>query len=342
MEKISAGLYQSAEYVEVGKIEKPTIETGEARVKVKYAGICGTDMMIFSGKHPRATAPLAMGHEFSGVIDDMQGSSAFSTGDRVVIEPTLSCGTCEACQNGNNHVCKELQLIGIDKHGGFAEYVKVPVDRLHPIPEKLPDTMAALTEPVAVAVHTVRRSDVNVGQTVAVLGAGPIGLLTGIIAKLAGAKEVIISDVSPYRLDKAEEMGLTPVDARHKDIKEEVMDRTMDKGADVVFEVAGNSVTAKQMVDLAKIQGQIVVVSVYKQPPEVNLAAMHFKEISLTTTRCYSHDDFKTAIAIMADELDLSGLISHVLPLDDIEKGFSLMKNPDNALKILIQPEREE
>ncbi|MCR8630037.1 zinc-dependent alcohol dehydrogenase [Paenibacillus radicis (ex Xue et al. 2023)] len=339
MAVMKAGLYISEKQVMVGQIEIPDLQPGEALIKVAYAGICGTDMMIYSGKHPRAQAPLAMGHEFSGVIERINGESSFAVGNRVVVEPTLSCGTCAACMAGEHHVCKTLKLIGIDKHGGFAEYAAVPLDRLHLIPEGLSDAHAALAEPVAVAVHTVRRSNLKIGDSVVILGAGPIGLLIGAIAKHAGASEVIISDISEYRLEKAKQLGLTPLNAKDVNITEDVLKRTGGNGADVVFEVAGNQITAKQMIETVRTQGQVVVVSVYKQPPMIDLAAMHFREISLTTTRCYSKGDFAKAIRLMHNgAIDVSSFISHDLPLDRIEEGFQFMSNPDVSLKVLFHP----
>lgn len=341
MSTMKAGLYISEKNIEVGSLEKPTLNQGEALIKVSAAGICGTDMMIYFGKHPRAKAPLAMGHEFSGVIEEINGESIFKIGDRIVVEPTISCGKCEACLSGNSHVCKTLGLIGIDFHGGFAEYVAVPLHRLHKIPDTLSDDHAALAEPVAVGIHTVRRSNMKVGATVVVLGAGPIGLLIALTAKIAGADKIYISDISPYRLGKAEELGFIALNGNEVDVVKEVMEATNGVGADVVFEVAGNNLTANQMIHACRTQGQIVVVSVYKQPPTIDLAAMHFRELSLTTTRCYSHSDFATAISMMASgQIDVTPFISHQLSLDEIEKGFQLMMNPDESLKILIQPNK--
>ncbi len=322
-----------------GELDKPVPGEGEALIKISYAGICGTDMMIYAGKHPRAKAPLALGHEFCGMIEQVNGQGGFAAGDRVVVEPTLSCGTCDACRAGQNHVCRTLKLIGIDKHGGFAEYVTAPLHRLHRVPEELSDELAALTEPLACAVHTVRRSRVKVGDTVAVLGAGPIGLLVGLVAKLAGAQRIIISDISPYRLSVAKQLGFTALNAKETNVVESVKALTEGKGADVVFEVAGTPATAKQMVEIAKIQGEIFVVSVFKEPPAVDLANMHYREISLTTSRCYSGGDFSAAMQMMAaNMLDLSPLISHRIGLHDIAEGFELMKNTEQSLKILIRP----
>ena len=339
MMKMKAGLYISEKNVITGELEKPIAKEGEALIKVSFAGICGTDMMIYAGKHPRANAPLAMGHEFSGVIEEINGDSTFQVGDRIVVEPTISCGKCDACLSGNPHVCKTLGLIGIDWHGGFAEYVTVPLHRLHKVPHYLSDAHAAVTEPVAVGIHTVRRSNLKVGDTVLILGAGPIGLLVAMTARLAGARKIFISDISPYRLGKAKELGFVALDSSNVDVVEEVREATNGIGADVVFEVAGNNMTANQMIHACRTQGQITVVSVYKQPPTIDLAAMHFRELSLTTTRCYSHSDFSAAIDMMASgKIDVEPLISHQLSLDELKKGFELMTNPEESLKVLFQP----
>ncbi|MBS4208144.1 alcohol dehydrogenase catalytic domain-containing protein [Bacillus sp. FJAT-50079] len=336
---MKAGQYLAEKNISINEIQKPTVQSGEALIKVLCAGLCGTDMMIYFGKHPRAKAPLAMGHEFSGVIEEISGDSLFKIGDRVVVEPTISCGNCSACISGQNHVCESLQLIGIDMDGGFAEYVVVPIDRLHKTPDHLSDSIASLAEPVAVAVHTVRKSKLKIGQDIAILGAGPIGLLIGLIAKLNGANTIFISDISPYRLKVAKELGFHVLDANRISITEEILNRTNERGVDVVFEVAGTQTTAEQMIDIIKTQGEIVVVSVFKQPPTLNLAKMHYREISLTTTRCYSSDDFKTAIDLLAQgNLHVSPIISHELSLDEINKGFLLMENPETSLKVLIKP----
>ncbi|MBP1931750.1 zinc-dependent alcohol dehydrogenase [Ammoniphilus resinae] len=339
MEQMRAGLFLGEKHVDVQLIDRPVPKEGEVLLRVSHAGICGSDMMIYYGKHPRAKAPLAMGHEFCGVIEEVNGDIPFQVGERVVVEPTLSCGTCDACTAGQYHVCRTLRLIGIDCNGGFAEFVAVPYHRLHRISEELSNAHAALTEPLAVAVHTVRRSGVKVGDLVVILGGGPIGLLVGLIAREAGASKIVVSDISPFRLQKAKDLGFTAVDAKVDNITDVVAKMTNGVGADVVFEVAGTQITAQQMVEAIKTQGQICVVSMYKQSPTINLASMHFRELSLTTTRCYSRKDFQTAIEFMASgKVDVSPLISHELELDQLADGFKYMENPEEALKILIKP----
>jgi 2-desacetyl-2-hydroxyethyl bacteriochlorophyllide A dehydrogenase len=335
---MKAGLYQGAKQLEIADVPSPSIENGEALVKVSYAGICGTDMMIYSGLHPRATAPLIMGHEFSGVIEQISLNEKFKVGDRVAINPLIHCGKCVTCLSGQQHICDYLNYLGIDKNGGFANQVNVPIQNLYPLPESTSDADAALLEPLAVAIHTVRRSKIKVGDTVVILGAGPIGILIGMIAQRAGAAKIIISDVSEYRLKLAENFGFHAVNALKNDIVEVAKESTHGVGADVVFEVAGNQMTANQMIDAIRSQGEIVVVSVYKKPPEINLAKMHFREISINTTRCFTTEDFQKAIQMMGEgKVDVSSLISHKLSLDEIEKGFQLMEDSTaDSMKILF------
>lgn len=343
MEFMKAGQYLDREKIGLTKLPKPPILENEARIKVAYAGICGTDMMIYNGKHPRATAPTILGHEFSGTIDEIKGNSSFEVGDKVVIEPTIHCGVCPPCQLGQTHICQNLKLIGIDMDGGFAEYARVPIRNLHSVPEEFPLSLASMAEPLAVAIHTVRRSTLKVGENVSILGAGPIGILIGMVAKMNGAKNVFISDISPYRLEKAKQLGLQTVDASNKNVVDEIFKQTNNELIDVVFEVAGTQTTMDQMVELIKSQGQIVVVSVFKNNPNINLAAMHFNEISLTTTRCYSRSDFLTALDMMISKEmvrnSLSTIVSHELDIEELAKGFSLMQGSENSLKILIKSE---
>src|SRR5699024_4865526 len=336
--KMIAGQYINPNTIKVSSKETPNIVENEALIKISYTGICGTDMMIYSGDHPRAETPIVMGHEFSGVVEKIYENSKFKVGDRVVIEPTISCGYSSPCKSGNSHICENLKLIGIDMDGGFAEYACVPINRLHSLPESLPLSLSALTEPVAVAVHSVRRSKLKVGQDVAILGAGPIGLLIGLIAQINGANNIYISDISSFRLNIAKKLGFQTINAQEINPVESILEKTNGNLMDVVFEVAGTQTTVEQMIDLIRTQGEIVIVSVFKHNPNIRLADMHFRELSINTTRVYTSDDFDTALNIInSEKRKFSTIISHELPLDQIEEGFSLMKNPDESLKVLIK-----
>src|SRR5215469_6159574 len=192
---MQAAVYFGKEDVRVEDRPEPTVGDSEVLVRVRYAGLCGTDMTIYSGKHPRAQAPLVPGHEVLGRVE-VSGSSvrnALQKGTRVAIYPLISCGRCVACVEGSAHVCEKLRLVGIDQDGGFAEFVKVEPHQLVPIPDELSDEQAALIEPLSVAVHAVHESGLHIGDTVLVTGGGPIGNLVAQVARASGAREVVIS-----------------------------------------------------------------------------------------------------------------------------------------------------
>src|SRR4030043_499320 len=193
---MKAVLYRDIQVVKMSDIKRPIITNNEALIKVEYAGICGTDLHIFDGLHPRAKAPLVMGHEISGVIEEMNTEKKdIKIGDRVAINPLISCGYCLPCREGNPHLCPNLKLVGIDQNGGFEEYVKIKDDKLYKIPNSLPLDLAALAEPVAVAVHAVRKSKLLVGDKVVVMGGGPIGQLVALICRINGASSIVLSEI---------------------------------------------------------------------------------------------------------------------------------------------------
>ena len=198
--EMKAAIWSGIDTVEHVVRPIPKISEGEVLLKVEAVGICGTDMAIFAGKHPRAKAPLIMGHEAGGTIVDIAGEApaGVATGSRATFYPLLSCHECSTCRSGNTYVCENLKLIGIDRDGAMAEYVAVPADSVIPIPEHWNRNRAALIEPVAVAVHAVRRSSMKVGDSVFVTGAGIIGIVTAQMAKAAGAVQVIIADLLPF------------------------------------------------------------------------------------------------------------------------------------------------
>ena len=202
---MKAIFYMGKNTLEVRDTEKPGLEEDrDVIVQVKYAGICGTDLSIMAGKHPRAKRPLIMGHEFSGTVHEAGTNvSGMQAGDRIVVEPLISCGTCYACRSGYAYVCQNLGLYGIDAPGAFAEFVKVPAEKVFSVPDDIDYDIAALIEPMAVAVHAIRLSNLKVGDVVCVQGAGPIGLLTALVAQQSGSREVIICEKESYRCDIA-------------------------------------------------------------------------------------------------------------------------------------------
>lgn len=217
------------------------LQDGEALIKVKYCGICGSDIHVLRGEHPTARFPVIPGHEFVGELVDIKGSGSqrYEIGDYVVAQPFFSCGNCEPCAKGEDNVCADLQFMGAHADGGFAQYVKVATRKMYRIPKDMDLQLAALTEPVAVAVHDVRRSGLQVGETALIIGGGPIGMLIAMIARRAGARQVVISEISSYRRKAAEDLGFVTVDPTDSGFDRSIETLTEGKGFDVCFEVSG-------------------------------------------------------------------------------------------------------
>ena len=328
-------IYRSA--LEVVSEEKaaPELAAGEVLIKVAYAGICGSDMFIYQGTHPRAKAPLVMGHEFSGVIE--AGHPTLAKGTPVTVYPLLSCGHCEPCQSGHPHVCNTLKLIGIDCDGGMAEYVKVPADKVVEIPPGLSLKLGAFIEPVAVGVHAVRRSGYKPGDTAVVFGAGPIGLCVAACLKYFGATKVILIEANPYRLDVAKQLGFTVIDAAHDDIPAQVKAHTGGLNADYAFDCAAHPSVQTHLMDIIKVRGTAVIVGSYKKPPEVDLLKVEFKELTVIGIRVYERRDFEIAAQILGSgRIDFDRMLSVAAP-EQAPQVFQDLLKGTNAIKMLFK-----
>ncbi|MGI5915515.1 MAG: zinc-dependent alcohol dehydrogenase [Anaerolineae bacterium] len=336
-EMMKAALWVAPEQIEVREIPRPVAGEGQALIRVTHGGICGTDMMIYLGKHPRARAPLVMCHEFVGTL--VEDAGPFSAGAPVAVNPLLTCGECYPCRNGLAHICDRLGLVGIDSDGGFAEYALAPLHTVRPLPESLPLVQAALIEPLAVAVHALRVSDLRVGNVTAILGAGPIGIMTAQVARLAGARKVLVSERSPARLEIARKMGFQVIDAAHQDVVQIALEETGGAGLPVVFETAGVQATIAQAGEMARPGGQILQVGIPKAPVTVDMASLLYREVRRSPIRVYREKDFDAAIEIAAGgTLDLTTPVTHTLPLDELAEAMEIAHHAADACKILLTP----
>jgi len=310
---------------------------GEVRIKVAYVGVCGTDVHIYHGMmDKRVNIPETIGHEMSGTIDAVgEGVEGFKVGDKIVVRP-LDDRKVKPSDKGFNHICEELKFIGIDSPGAMQQYWNVPAFTLHRLKEGTDLKLAALIEPLSVAVHDVRMGGLQAGETAVVLGGGPIGLLVALVAKEKGA-QVIVSEVNDTRIAKAKELGLDAVNPINTDLVTYVKSKTEDKGADVVFEVAGVQPALDIMTEVAGIRGRIVMVAIHGQKKEVDLFKFFWKELKLIGARVYEKEDYEKAISLItANELPFNDMITDVQPLRNIQTVFeNIDKNPD-GLKVLM------
>ena len=337
MTTMKAAVWSATDQVDVIDLPMPVVPEGWALVKVAYNGICGTDLAILHGKHPRATSPLIMGHEISGLVEQA-GATGPGAGTLVVAEPLISCGQCRSCKNGLTHVCRRLGLYGIDASGGMAQYVALPPEVLHAVPDGVDPRTATLAEPLAVAVHAVERSGMQAGDTVAVYGAGPIGVLTALVARHAGAAAVVITEPSPWRRNVAAALGF-PVVAAGSTMLATLAPLTDGEGADITFDSAAHSSVAAELAATTRVRGRIVVVGVYKTPTPLDLQAVCFKEQTVIGVRVYTSADLTRAIELIASgALGLDRFPTKAFDLTEVAAAFDAATSGQDCLKVLVTP----
>jgi 2-desacetyl-2-hydroxyethyl bacteriochlorophyllide A dehydrogenase len=310
---------------------------GEVRLDVSYCGVCGTDLHIAHGAMDhRVRVPQVIGHEMSGTVAEVgAGVDGFRPGEPVVVRPLDTRGETPA-DRGFSHIARGLKFLGIDTPGAFQQSWTVPAFTLHRLPPGVDLEVAALTEPLAVACHDVRRAELAGGETAVVIGGGPIGLLISLVARQVGAR-VLLAEVNRDRLGFAQALGFETVDPTSVDLTEHVSSLSGGVGADVVFEVSGSAAGALQMTRPAAIRGRVVVVAIFPAPQPVNLFDVFWKELELRGARVYEPEDYERAIELLeAGELPLDRLVTAVEPLERLPAVFAEQAHGSSAMKILV------
>jgi 2-desacetyl-2-hydroxyethyl bacteriochlorophyllide A dehydrogenase len=304
-------------------VQVPRPRDGWAVVDVARCGLCGTDLHICSGHHPRAAPGLVLGHELSGTLATDAGE--LPAGTKVVVNPLLSCGHCATCLAGRPHTCANLKLLGIDAPGGAAEQVAVPEGSLVPLPADADLDAAAFAEPLAVAVRAVRRSRLALGEDVVVVGAGPVGLAVALSARQAGAASVLVVETAPARREVAAGLGL------------EVAESAPDAAAPVVFDCASHPAVAARLAALAVPGGRVVLVGIYPGLTPLDLQAVSFKELELIGTRVYSRDDLHTAARmITSGAFDPRPLLTRIVDIDEAPRAIEDLAS-GRDVKVLVR-----
>jgi (R,R)-butanediol dehydrogenase / meso-butanediol dehydrogenase / diacetyl reductase len=333
---------QTAAYLGDSRIETRSADAappgaGEVQIAVAYTGLCGTDLHILHGNmDARVAMPLVFGHEMSGTIAAIgEGVENWTAGDPVTVMPLDWDGTCPACQAGNSHICQNLNFVGIDSPGSLQQRWNVRADLLVRLPTGIPLDVAALAEPVAVAVHDVRRSDLQAGDKVVVIGGGPIGVLIATVARHFGG-DVAVIELEPSRRAQIDALGFATIDPRETDQTAWVEEWTGGAGADVVFEVSGAAAAVRGATSLAKVRGTLVVVAIHPTPREIDLQRLFWRELRILGARVYQRADFETAVELLANGvIPAASLISRIVPLDGIRDAFDDLEH-GRALKILV------
>ena len=318
----------------VGDWDTPRPRPGEVLVSVAAAGICAGDMYFYLGKNPYARYPQVCGHEIAGVVEAVgEGVAGFERGTPVVVEPFLGCGACYPCRVGKSNCCANLQIIGVHRPGGYAEYLTAPATHVHRVPEGLSPAWASFAEPVAIAVQSCRRGAVSAGELVLILGCGPIGLALIEVVKARGAVPVA-TDVNEQRRETAAGLGARTLPAGDP-LLEAVMELTRGEGAPVVIEATGNPRAMEQTVDLVASGGRIVIVGLVKQGVTVTLPALDFtrKEMTIVGSRA-SVNCFPESLQLLAEGKIHYPRLATEFSLWDAPKVFAdLARNPASIQK---------
>jgi 2-desacetyl-2-hydroxyethyl bacteriochlorophyllide A dehydrogenase len=331
-----AAFYQGARTFTTGTATVPAPARGEALLRVLRVGICGTDLHIFQGHlDQRVPKGGVIGHETLAEVVEAPPGSGFSAGDRVVVEPLRFCGTCRACRMGASYLCYGLKVLGVDLPGGMCEYWAVPVERLLHVPASLADDHAALTEPLAVAVHDVRRAGVKSTDAVLVIGGGPIGTLIALVCRDLGAR-VVVSEINPFRLEMLRGLGLDTV-GPGRDLVEWANEWTDGTGVDVAFEVTGNPAAARIVTDVVRVWGTVSIVAIHAGPVPVNLYQMFARELSMHGSRLYGREDWEEALRLLASRaFRVDSLVSRKIPLESLQRGMEEALTGGPVMKVLV------
>ncbi|GAD93333.1 alcohol dehydrogenase [Paecilomyces variotii No. 5] len=338
--------------IRVDTIEEPMCGKGQVKLRPAFVGICGSDLHEYSGGpvltpgKPHGitgrSLPVSIGHEFAGIVEEVgEGVTHVSPGQKAVVKPTIFDGTCASCKLGYEYCCENIGFIGLSgRGGGMSEHIVAPGGHFYALPDDISLESAALIEPLAVAWHAVNLSPFKMGDSVFIIGGGPIGIGIVQVLKLQGAKHIIVAEVTDSRKAFAQEFGATHVlDPREVDVPSKVKELTDDIGADVVFDAAGVEGALNSAIPACRTHGTIVNVAVWEKRPHLDVNELMYKEIKYTGAALYDESAFTNVIqAFCYGQLKPEKMITAKVKLDEVdEKGFqALLKDRDHHCKIVV------
>jgi len=345
---MKAGILYNDRDIRLGDAPDPKIAPGQVLIKTGYAGICGTDLHIYRGEfHNRVKFPAIQGHEFGGIVQEVgQDVHDFRVGDRVAVDPIISCHRCPACLSGHINACRSLKLLGVDLDGGFGQYVAVPASHLFPLPESIPMQYAPMVEMYALGHHILQRGQVQPGESVAILGAGRLGLsVLDVLCHSASAALTIVTDFQPFRLETARKLGADyTINIAQEDPLERIMAITHGVGVDCVIEcvghyhaIEGQEAPLAQAVKMIRTGGRIVTAGMGEQLPAVHFKTLVIKEAQIIASRV-TCGEFPRAIRLMSKGLlHPELLVTDQMALRDITAAFEKVDRQDpRTIKVVL------
>ena len=326
--------------IEFQEIPLPKLNEKEVLIKVMRIGVCGSDIHVYHGKHPYTQYPITQGHEVSGKIEKIGSKvQGFKLNDKVTIQPQVVCERCYQCTHGNYHICDDLKVMGFQTTGTASEFFAVNSDKLVKLPNEMSYEEGAMIEPCAVAVHAVIKGGNVSGFNVLVLGAGPIGNLVSQTVKALGARSVMITDISDYRLGIAKDVGIDfTINPLKQTLSEEVLKSFGPNKADLIIECVGVNETINAAINNARKGTDIIVVGVFGENPSINLGFVQDRELRLIGNLMYQTEDYRKAIElIQSKKINLKPLMSTHFPFMDYIKAYEYIEEKkDKVLKVFI------
>lgn len=326
--------------IEFTQVAEPgSLEDHEILLRIKKIGICGSDIHVFHGKHPATPYPVIQGHEYSAVVEATgTGVKKVQTGMKVTARPQLVCGTCGPCRRGQYNVCQKLKVEGFQSPGVARDLVVVDEDRIVALAENMSFAQGAMVEPAAVGAHATRHTDLK-GKNVLVSGAGTIGNLVAQFAKARGARKVLITDISAYRLEIALQCGIEGVlQAKKITLEDGIASFFGSEGFQVGFEAAGVKASLDALMHSVEKGGELIILGVYEENPVVNMYYLGEHELKVYGSMMYRHEDYETAVEMIASgKISTDPLLSKTFPFEEYPEAYRYIdEQGDKIMKVMI------
>lgn len=337
-----AAVFHGDEDLRVEEVARPQAGPGEVLLKVARCGICGTDLHILRGDFPAPNLPLIIGHEFAGTVETVgAGVTLVVPGDKATVDINIACGVCYFCRVGNKLFCPKVRQLGVHDAGGLAEYVVAPAANVYPLPATMSLEHAAYIEPLACTIHGQNRIGIRTGETVAVIGGGPMGLAHTALAKLRGAARVLVSEPNASRRERAVLLGADEtIDPRASDAVERVLELTDERGADVVIEAVGSACTYEDAFKMVRRGGRLLAYGAAPQDATIPVKPfdVYAKELTIVGSYAGTYETWPAAIGLIANgRFDPGLIVDSVRPLADVKEAIEGLAGGTSVVKVHVQ-----
>jgi len=326
--------------IEFGDVPVPQVGPGQILLRVKQIGVCGSDIHVNHGKHPFTSYPVVQGHEFSGQVEAVgKGVKKVKVGDKATARPQVVCGKCSPCRRGDYNICDVLRVEGFQAPGCAQDFFVTTEEKIVPLPASLTFEQGALVEPTSVGVHSTGRAGDLKGKNVVVLGAGTIGNLVAQVVRCRGAKNILITDLSDFRLEKAKQCGISNTSNARKESLADASKRVFgDEGFGIAFEAVGVEATMDAAVQNIQKGGKIVVLGVFGEKPRIDMSIVGDREQTIIGTLMYKHEDYVKAVELIAGGQVITGpLVTKHFPFEKYTDAYRFIdEQGDKTLKVMI------